>query len=90
MRRDAEPSPKCLVKFTCRGNEKRLFGKALRCPTQEMKENEQGELCHHLIPRRCSCHGQVYSTATRLGSLYRSLQRPCNVLCNATPHVVVG
>jgi len=83
MRRDAEAAPKCLEKITCDEAEKRSFENAPRWAEEEVNECEQGEQCDHLIPRRCPCYGQVYSTSTRQGSLYRSLQRPCYVLCNA-------
>ena len=62
MRRDAEAAPKCLEKNTCDEAEKRLFENAFRWAEEEMNECEQGELCDHLIPRRCPCYGQVYST----------------------------
>ena len=74
MRRDAEAAPKCLEKITCDEAEKRLFENALRWAEEEMNECEQGELCDHLIPRRCPCTDRCIQ--------HQPVKVPCTVPCN--------
>ena len=81
------------VKITCDVEENISCLKRLsRWPNEEMKENDQGWLRHHLITRRCPYYelvGVFYGSPSRFPvpffatSLHRFMQRTRNVRCNA-------
>ena len=53
-----------------------------RKKSKEGEGGDRGLTFRHLKTSQRPRYGQVYSTAARQCPLYRSLQRPCNVLGN--------